>query len=492
MELRAFFNRRGDGARAERPGRLVDWLDHGYERAPAVGSREAVHRRRHLSLGSSTTRPEREGWVKCTAMRPLLAAVLMFGLLGCVMMGDDSLPLEPPPFDLERSRKEPETLSAELADRVALAQGNAAFAFDLYSRARPAGENFVYAPFSLSTALAMTYAGARGTTEQEMSRALRFAPQDQLHPPMRELDAILRERGRGPSVDLKVTNTVWAQKGFAIEPPFLDTLAWYYDAGVALVDFEGAPEATRQIINSEISRRTRHKIDDLLPAGVIDPMTRLVLANAITFKAQWLVPFPAEQTRSSPFKRLDGSTTDVTTMTAADQIFVALGDGWSAADLAYGDERLVMTIVVPDEGRFAEIEGSFDARAFEQIVSQMKLRKTRVVLPRWTAETPLRLDAVLAEMGMPSAFNGDADFSGIDGTRRLYLQAVVQKASIAVGEYGTEAAAASAVVVGEKSAGPPADVTIVADRPFMFVVRDKPTGVLLFLGRVLDPGRGPS
>ncbi len=289
---------------------------------------------------------------------------------------------------------------------------------------------------------------------------------------------------------LSLVNTLWAQKGFVMLPAFLDALAEHYGAGVNLVDFTGATEAARQTINAWVAGQTEKRIQELLQPGVVDPETRLVLTNAIYFNAAWKTPFP-ETTQNAPFHRLDGSSVDVPTMRLTAQLPVAFGDGFGAVELPYDDDRLALLVVVPDAGRFSEIDGAFDGRRLEELVGTLQPRMAGVALPRWKSETPLRLDRVLADMGMPSAFGGGADLSGIDGHPDLFIQAVVHKAFIAVGEKGTEAAAASAVVVGRKAADPPPEVLVAADRPFLYVLRDRPTGAVLFLGRVLDPGRGP-
>jgi serpin B len=425
-------------------------------------------------------------------MGKLLAAFVLLAGLGC----HREEPAAPIPLEVARSSK-PRATALELApgDREALAQGNAAFAFELYARTKPANDNFVFSPLSLSLALAMTYAGARGATETEMAATLLFSPQAQLHPAMNDLEAALHARGEnatgadGGPFRLMLVNSVWAQKGNAPLPAFLDTLAENYGAGVNLLDFAHDPEGARGTINAWVGQQTQERITTLLPPGAIDPLTALVLTNAVSFSAAWKVPFPTT-TQNGAFVRLDGSSVDVPIMRMTELLPMARGDGFSAVDLPYDDERLSLTVVVPDPGRFAEVEGAFDARALAEVVRELQPQEVSLALPRWTCATPLRLNEVLAALGMPSAFQvGVADFSGIDGAPgHLFIKALVHQAFIAVGEKGTEAAAATGVFFGRKSVGP----SVSADRPFLFVLRDRPTGALLFLGRVLDPSRAPA
>jgi serpin B len=377
------------------------------------------------------------------------------------------------------------------ADRQALAQGNAAFALELYGRVKASGENVVLSPISVSTALAMTYAGARGETEAQMAKALHFAPQAQLHPAMNELDAALATRGQGAKgadggpFRLRIVNATWAQRGGSFLPGFLDTLAENYGAGLNVLDFQRAPEAARQTINRWVTQETEERIKELIPTGAINAMTALVLTNAIYFNGAWKTPFP-ENTAPAAFKRLDGRTVMVPTMRTEGSLRAAAGSGFQAVALPYQDERLSLLVVVPDEGKFAEVEAGLDARRLGEITAALQAQSVILALPRFKFETPVDLKKALVELGMAAAFDaGAADFSGIDGTRSLFIQTVLHKAFIAVAEKGTEAAAATAVIVGRTSA--PLGLHITADRPFLFFLRDEPTGAILFMGRVQDP-----
>jgi serpin B len=340
----------------------------------------------------------------------------------------------------------------------------------------------------------MTYAGARGETESQMAQTLHFLPQDQLHPAFNALDLQLAERGKAPSEDetplqLDIANAVWAEQTYPFLQSFLDTIALNYGAGIRLADFINQYEAVRKEINNWVSDQTEAKIKDLIPEGVLDSDTRMALVNAIYFKADWLSPFNADSTRDAPFHLLDGSEVTVPTMNQDAFIPYAKGDGWQAIELAYQGETAAMDIIVPDEGRFEEVESSLDYETASAILSNLQPTSVTLSLPKFKFESEFGLADQLKALGMPDAFDPHiADFSGMSERNDLYISAVLHKAFVAVDEKGTEAAAATAVIVGVTSA-PVFDVTLTVDRPFIFLIRDIPTGQILFVGRVLNPAQ---
>jgi serpin B len=379
-------------------------------------------------------------------------------------------------------------------DIQTLVNNNNAFAFDLYRSLQTEGGNLIYSPYSISLALAMTYAGARGETESQMAQTLHFLPQDQLHPAFNALDLQLAERGKAPSEDetplqLDIANAVWAEQTYPFLQSFLDTIALNYGAGIRLADFINQYEAVRKEINNWVSDQTEAKIKDLIPEGVLDSDTRMALVNAIYFKADWLSPFNADSTRDAPFHLLDGSEVTVPTMNQDAFIPYAKGDGWQAIELAYQGETAAMDIIVPDEGRFEEVESSLDYETASAILSNLQPTSVTLSLPKFKFESEFGLADQLKALGMPDAFDPHiADFSGMSERNDLYISAVLHKAFVAVDEKGTEAAAATAVIVGVTSA-PVFDVTLTVDRPFIFLIRDIPTGQILFVGRVLNPAQ---
>jgi serpin B len=340
----------------------------------------------------------------------------------------------------------------------------------------------------------MTYAGARGETEAQMAQTLHFLPQDKLHAALNALDLELAKRGAEGSKDatplqLNIANAVWAEQTFPFLRTYLDVLAQNYGAGIQLADFINQYEAVRKEINGWVGKETNDKIQDLLPEGVLKPSTRMVLVNAIYFKADWRTPFDPNNTHDAPFHLLDGSDVQVKMMSESlSGVPYAQGDGYQAISLPYQGETASMVIIVPDEGRFGEFESTLDAQKLNGILGSMQPSSgLQLELPKFSFMTDFGLKEQLTALGMPDAFDPDrADFSGMTGKRDLYIDNVLHKAFVAVDEEGTEAAAATAVIMDLASAMLP-DVTLTIDRPFIFMIRDLPSGQILFAGRVLNP-----
>lgn len=380
------------------------------------------------------------------------------------------------------------------ADRQSLADGNTAFALDLYGQVQADPGNLFLSPYSISVALAMTYAGARTNTEQQMAQALHFdLPQSQLHPAFNALDQELAgradaatENGDGDAFQLHIVNQMWAEPGYPFSSSYLDVLGQNYGAGVFLIDFAADPEQARTTINDWVAGQTADRIQDLIPQGVITSLTRFVLTNAVYFKASWLLPFDPADTATGTFHRQDGSTVDVPFMHEAGELRYAAGAGWQAVELPYATTQLDMVLILPDAGQLAAFEAGLDAPALSAILSALTDHMTTVDLPKFQFRSQLDLDVPLQALGMTDAFDPSlADFSGMDGSRALYVQKVVHQGFVSVNEEGTEAAAATAVIGGVTSVPQPAQITL--DHPFLLLVRDGPTGTILFLGRVVDP-----
>ena len=387
------------------------------------------------------------------------------------------------------------------ADLGELVGGNNAFAFDLYRTLSGGEGNFFYSPFSISLALAMTSAGARGETLRQMEATLHHRlPQSRLHPAFNVLDRTLASRGQEPGgtpsdaseggeyFRLNIANAVWGQDGYHFLPDFLDLLAEHYGAGMMAVDFMGAPDESRVRINDWVAEETEGKVEDLLAPGIIENSTRLVLTNAIYFNASWLWQFNPSNTEVRPFHLAGGGTVSVPMMTETNKDFYGYtrNDGYQAVDLPYSWGEMSMTVLLPDEGALEEFEGSLDTETLNRIIDDIEIDYITLTMPLFEFESEFSLGDTLAGMGMPDAFGGGADFSGMTGSRDLWISEVVHKAFVSVDEEGTEAAAATAVVMVES--GPskePLEVTV--DRPFIFLIRDTGTGTVLFLGRVSNP-----
>ncbi len=398
----------------------------------------------------------------------------------------------------ERDRSAPAVGAAELGELV---WGNNAFAFDLYRTLSNGEGNFFYSPFSISQALAMTSAGARGETLRQMEATLHHRlPQSSLHPAFNALDRTLAARGQEPGsapndageggqyFRLNIASAVWGQDGYHFLPEFLDLLAEHYGVGMMAVDFTGAPDESRVRINDWVAEETEGKVKDLLAPGVIDRSTRLVLTNAIYFNASWVWQFNPSDTEVRPFHLPGGDTVGVPMMTETSKDFYgyARGDGYQAVDVPYSWGEMAMTILLPDEGALEGFEGSLDAETLNRIIDDIEIDYITLTMPLFEFESQFSLGETLTEMGMPDAFGAGADFSGMTGSRDLWISEAVHKAFVSVDEEGTEAAAATAVVMA--ASGPskePIEVTV--DRPFIFLIRDIGTGTVLFLGRVSNP-----
>ncbi len=371
---------------------------------------------------------------------------------------------------------------------------NNTFAFELYQGLRGEEGNLFFSPYSVSTSLAMAYAGARGRTARQMANALGFyLPSEELHPAFNALSLELARRGSsgGPArrFELHVANALWGQTGWEFQREFLDVLAVDYGAGVRLVDFVKEGEIARATINQWVSDETKGKIVDLVPASAIDLTVRFVLTNAVYFDAAWQHKFQEEATGPGWFHLLDGRQVSAEMMRQTELFGYAERDGCQALEMPYAGGELSLVILLPAPGQFRAFDASCDAGRVGPIIRALSQRRVAVTVPRFRFESAFRLDRPLTAMGMRDAFVFPvADFSGMDGTRLLYLSAVLHKAYVAVDEEGTEAAAATAVVGrAGGAAGPRRLIEFTVDRPFIFLIRDRKTGAILFLGRVLDP-----
>jgi len=397
--------------------------------------------------------------------------------------------------DLSRSAS-PDVSEADLQELVS---GNTDFALALYHAVSGESENLFFSPYSISLALAMTYAGARNDTEHQMADALRFTlPQERLHPAFNALDLELARHGEETGAQdenrfrLNIANSIWGQTGYSFLPTFLDVLAENYGAGLRLLDFVSATEDSRIIINNWVSDQTENKINDLLPQGSLSPLTRLVLTNAIYFNGPWLHPFREASTTDAAFHLPDAGQVTVPMMRQTEHFNYAEGDGYQAVELHYGSEPWVpsgfsMVVLLPRAGEFENFEASLDSAKLNAVLESLHDEYLELGMPRFKYESGgISLGEILAQMGMPVAFSGSADFSGMNGTRELSISNILHKAFVSVNEIGTEAAAATAVIM--VASIPPEPVAVTIDRPFIFLIRDIKTGAILFMGRIVNPG----
>ncbi len=415
----------------------------------------------------------------------LLAAVLVSSA-GCNVMGQ-------PNVAIARSDAPRATADPAAATEAALAID--AFGFDLYRRLASGdpSADLVFSPGSVAIALAMARAGGRGETAAQMDAVMRALGSDASAAAINALDQALAARsgtfkgqdGKPYELTLRIANAPFAQRDEAWQQAFLDALAARFGAGVRLVDYKADADGARKQINAWVKQETEQRIPELLAPGLLDAMTRLVLVNAIYLKAPWLTAFPPEASKDGTFTRLDGSTVTVPMMSLAESFPYAKGDGWRAVELPYVGGSLSLDVIVPDD--LAAFEKALDANAFAQVTSALASQSVELAMPRFAVETKADLASLLGALGMPLAFDPErADFSGMTTQEPLSVSNVVHQANISVDEKGTEAAAATAVVM-RATAAPAEPVRFSVDRPFLFALRDVPTGAILFLGRVLDP-----
>lgn len=384
-----------------------------------------------------------------------------------------------------------------------LVASNTAFAVDLYRQVAAEPGNLFLSPYSISTALAMTREGTAGATRAQMDEVLHL-PAETTHVGFRTLKRALRpplvrqgtdpEARQIPAYDLTVANGLWGQRGFGFLPETLTRLRSSFGAGFEELDFVRAAPVARQTINRWVAERTRGRIQDLLPVGQPRPDARLVLANAIHFKAQWQDPFHKSLTRDGPFRRADRTEVETPFMRIEDRFAYGEIEGVQILSLPYRYGALSMIVVLPRAvDGLAAVEAKFDTQVLATWLGSLTSREVKVLFPRFRFTSTLNLAAPLAALGMGEAFTPKADFSRLArpaGGQGLFLGLVVHKAFVAVDEKGTEAAAATAVsmeITAEPvHAEPPA---FEADRPFLFLIRHERTGSILFVGRVVDPTR---
>ncbi len=421
-------------------------------------------------------------------MKKALSALLVIVIMGLTACSQAAL------AGILQSEK-PRITEPQVAqgDLETLVDGNSEFAFDLYQTLKDTGGNLFYSPYSISQALAMTFAGARGETERQMADAMHFLLlQDSLHPALNGLDIELASRGEGAKgkdeegFRLNIVNAIWGQKDYEFLSEYLDILAENYGAGLRILDFVAAPEPSRITINDWVSDQTESRIEDLIPQGAIDTLTRLVLTNAIYFNAAWQFPFEEEATSDGIFYLLDTGEVTVPMMRQTESFGYAEGDAYQAVELAYDGQELSMVILLPKAGQFEAFEESISYGTVKGIISELQRREIKLTMPKFEFESEFSLKSALATMGMPVAFSGDADFSGMTGSKDLFIDEVIHKAFVSVDEAGTEAAAATAVIM-KLTAMPEEPIAVTVDRPFVFLIQDIETGAILFIGRVLNP-----
>ncbi len=421
--------------------------------------------------------------------RYTLVFAVMLGLVGSGWVGAEE------PAEKKKVKTLPAAKEVRLSDTEMVVQGNTAFALELYAKLAGEGKgqgqpgNLFFSPYSISSALAMTYGGARGQTAKQMGKVLHYALQPKkLHPVLGQLQRQLNEKGKAGDFQLAVANALWRQQGYVLLPDYVQMTEKFYQAPLEELDFVQAAEEARLRINGWVEEKTQEKIKDLIQPGVLDAATRLVLTNAIYFKGDWRSQFKKEVTEKAPFYVTKEEQSEAEMMFQKGEFTYAEADGIQILELPYKGEQLSMLVLLPGKrDGLKDLENKLTVQNLQKWQKKAKQQEVEVYLPKFKMTSEFSLGKVLAEMGMGDAFSEQADFSGMNGNKELFLSAVVHKAFVEVNEEGTEAAAATGVVMTLK-AMPMPPVVFRADHPFVFGIRDNEFGSILFLGRVVKPG----
>jgi serpin B len=380
----------------------------------------------------------------------------------------------------------PAITSSELSQ---VATGNNAFGVDLFKKLVKENENTFFSPYSISVALSMTWGGACGQTAKEMAQTLRFPfDQEKQHAGINSLDRSLKNSSEKSGFQLNIVNQLWGDQRFSFLHSYLKLLTINYGAGMMLLDFIHQPEPSRILINNWVRKQTKDRIKDLIPLGGIIDSTKLVLTNAIYFKAEWATTFNAANTFDRKFQRSVRDSIMVKTMSQKAAFPVAKTDDYQAIELPYKGNEMSMLIIMPEPGKMAMVMDSLSPKYIATVENSLKANQINLLLPKFKFTTQsLSLALVLDSLGMRLPFNDSADFSGMDGKKDLIISNVFHKAFVAVDEKGTEAAAATAVIMTTECSTERPVPLYTFDHPFIFLIHDNKTNTLLFMGRINDP-----
>jgi serpin B len=381
--------------------------------------------------------------------------------------------------------------SAQTAQTGSMVADNTAFALDLYSHVSGTPGNLFFSPFSISTCLAMTYAGARGETETQMRKTLHLSePQEAIPASFAKLFDRLNEAEKQNGIQLETANALWAQKGEPFLPAFLKTAGGDYRADIQQANFTTEADAVTRRINGWVARKTRDKIRDILSPDSLNDLTRLILVNAIYFNGTWDVRFEKDANSVHPFHLSANTQADAICMTQVSNVRYSENQDFQAVELSYRGQELSMVILLPQAvDGIGQLEKQLTPAFLDGLLSRMAVERVAIGLPKFKIESRFTLNDALANMGMPDAFRDKkADFSGMTGNRDLHISSVIHKAWVEVNEEGTEAAAATVVHMAGRGA-PLRAVVFRADHPFLFLIRDRPSGSVLFIGRLANPGQ---
>lgn len=372
-------------------------------------------------------------------------------------------------------------------------KGNNAFALKLYQQLNDdPNKNIFMSPYSISSALAMTYAGAKGNTAQEMANTLQITP-NKVHQDFQNLSKHFNQLNR-KGLQLSIANALWSEKSVRFLKAYLGLTKDFYQAEAQNLDFKKQAEKSRLIINQWVEDKTQQKIKNLLPKGIINKQTRLVLTNAIYFKGQWQYKFKKSQTRKMDFIAGDKTLKGVKFMRMQRRFRYAETEDLQMIELPYKDNKMSMVVLLPKDIKgINKLSTSLTPKRYQDLMDRLYYTNVRLSLPKFKLTLNVKLKNVLKKMGMRQAFGNGADFSGMTGDKSLQISEVIHKAFVEVSEKGTEAAAATAVIIKTKSSAarkPRPPKIFKADHPFMFVIKDNATGSILFMGKLNEPKQG--
>lgn len=371
-----------------------------------------------------------------------------------------------------------------------LAESNNLFAIDLFKQIQSDSENLIFSPYSIGTVLAMIYSGSGGKTMEEMSEVLYFPSPELLDPVESGMRESMQETDTMRGTDFRLANAIWAQENFSFLPAYLTRVGKYYDAPLSLMDFvePSNREKSRIKINDWVEEKTNNRIQDLIQPGILDASTRMVLTNAIYFNGGWMFPFDKAATSSSLFHPSKQESIKTDFMHQARSYPYYEDEEIQAISLPYKNNRMALMVLLPKsiEG-WRMISHVISYERINLVISGLETREVQLALPKFKSELIVNLRQELTSMGMGTAFSRNADLSGMTGEKNLYIDEVIHKAFIEVSETGTEAAAATAAIIGLKSGLRDDPVRFFADHPFVYFLLDQQTGCIIFIGRFVKP-----
>lgn len=419
-----------------------------------------------------------------------VAIIILIALLGVSAFAAFKLFSEDKSIDPGMGSTKPDANNNVVDDSVIGA--NNKFAFDIYSQYKDDDDNIFLSPFSISSALAMTYEGAKGETATEMQSVFGFPTDEKIR--RSSYSAIFEQLNKKDSDStVIVANALWVDKEYKLKDDYLKVVSDYYGGEATNVDFKTATEKSRLQINKWVEDKTNNKITNLIEKGMLASDTRLVLTNAIYFKGSWVNEFDAENTEDRDFMVDEKNTIKTPTMYQYGESFKYLEDSRKQViEIPYMGQKISMSIILPKNNSLKEIEDELSVDSLKDITNKMSYQDVAIFIPKFKINTSYKLGDTLKEMGMPLAFSGNADFSGINTNinEKIMISEVVHKAFIDVNEQGTEAAAATAVIMKDNAmAEEPEKKPKVfrVDHPFIFIIRDIDNDNILFMGRINNP-----